>query len=93
MLNVEMVVQVFGGLVQKLVVSARFHHQVGGQDIFRGAGCPDVKVMQALHPGKTGQIVENCFRINPTRNPGHAQMQRILEQPPAGGKDEDDDDE
>ena len=48
MLNVEMVVQVFGGLVQKLVVSARFHHQVGGQDIFRGAGCPDVKVMQAL---------------------------------------------
>ena len=52
--DVEMMAQVFVGLVQKVVGAARRHDQVGGQDIFRGTGRPDMQIMNALHSRQPG---------------------------------------
>lgn len=49
MVDIEMIKEVCGCLVQKVVGTAGWHDQMGGQDIFGGAGGPDMEIMNALH--------------------------------------------
>lgn len=46
----KVVVEMFGGLVQKGIIAACWHDQMSCQNVFRGAGRPDMEIVDALHP-------------------------------------------
>ena len=83
----KLMAQMLGGLVQKGVIAALGHDQVGGENVFRGAGRPDMEIVDALHPRQPGEIVEYRLRLDMFWHPGHGEVERILEQPPAGNED------
>lgn len=49
MVDIEMMAQIFRCLVEEGIVASEGHDQMRCQDVFRGAGGPDVQVMDADH--------------------------------------------
>lgn len=75
--DIKVMAQMLGGLVEKNVIAARWHDQMGGEYCFRSAGRPDVQIVDALHPWQSGEIVEYRLRLDMVWHPGHGEMERI----------------
>ena len=82
--NFEIMMQTFSCLMQKLVTAAILHNQMGGKDVFRGTGRPDMEIMDTLHSRHPGQILQYSCRIDLGRYSCHGEMQRVFQQSPAG---------
>jgi hypothetical protein len=49
-MDLKLVAQMFGGLVQKGIIAALWHDQMSGEHGFRSAGRPDMEIVDALYP-------------------------------------------